>query len=40
MDGAAETREVDGETRNSGGLVSPRACLDRPARAAVPGCTR
>jgi type IV pilus assembly protein PilV len=31
MDGAAETRDVSGVTRNSGGLVSPRACLDGPA---------
>ncbi len=31
MDGAAETRDVGGVTRNSGGLVSPRACLDGPA---------
>jgi len=30
MDGAAETREVDDETRNSGGLVNPRACLTGP----------
>jgi type IV pilus assembly protein PilV len=30
MDGAAETREEDGETRNSGGLVSPLACLTEP----------
>ena len=30
MDGAAETRDVDEETRNSGGLVNPRACLTGP----------
>ena len=31
MDGVAETRDVDGDTRSSGGLVNPRACLAGPA---------